>query len=138
MNIIASLTHGVPEKAEAAIEDMAVLSRLMHTRDENYVPVKNQIDVAKKYLALEALRLDNRLTVNGDIGEFPHQAIMPVFTPQPILDNAIRHGMEEIAIGGVVDGRWWEENDQIHIRVNDPIPTVRARQAKSTPGQSFG
>lgn len=137
MNIIASLTRSEPEKAEAAIVDMADLFRMMLFQDENLVPVKNEVDVAKKYLALEALRLDNRLTVNWDIGKFPRKAIMPVLTLQPILENAIRHGIEEMAIGGVVDVRLWEENDQIHIRVTNPIPKVRARQAKSTPGQSL-
>jgi two-component system sensor histidine kinase AlgZ len=137
MNIIASLTRNEPAKAEAAIEDMADLFRMMLSQDENLVPVKNEIDVAKKYLALEALRLDNRLTVNWDIGKFPRKANMPVLTLQPILENAIRHGIEEMASGGVVDVRLWEENDQIHIRVTNPIPKVRARQVKSTPGQSL-
>jgi len=137
MNIIASLTRSAPEKAEAAIEDMADLFRMMLSQDEMLVPVKNEIDVANKYLALETLRLDNRLTVNWDIGKFPRKAVMPVLTLQPLLENAIRHGIEELAGGGVVDVRLWEENDQIHIRVDNPLPKTRAKQAKSTPGQSL-
>ncbi|MEW6332567.1 MAG: histidine kinase, partial [Pseudomonadota bacterium] len=89
MNIIASLTRSAPEKAEAAIEDMADLFRMMLSQDEMLVPVKNEIDVANKYLALEALRLDNRLAVNWDIGKFPRKAVMPVLTLQPLLENAI-------------------------------------------------
>lgn len=137
MNIIASLTRSAPEKAEAAIEDMADLFRMMLSQDEMLVPVKNEIDVANKYLALETLRLDNRLKVNWDIGKFPRKAVMPVLTLQPLLENAIRHGIEELAGGGVVDVRLWEENDQIHIRVDNPLPKTRAKQAKSTPGQSL-
>jgi two-component system sensor histidine kinase AlgZ len=137
MNIIASLTRSAPEKAEAAIEDMADLFRMMLSQDEMLVPVKNEIDVAKKYLALEALRLDNRLTVNWDIGKFPRKAVMPVLTLQPLLENAIRHGIEELPAGGTVDVRLWEDSDRIHIRVTNPLPKTRPKKAKSTPGQSL-
>jgi len=138
MNIIASLTRSAPEKAEAAIEDMADLFRMMLSEDETLVPVKNEIDVANKYLALEALRLDNRLNVNWDTGKFPRKAVMPVLTLQPLLENAIRYGIEELPAGGTIDVRLWEENDQIHIRVSNPLPKTKSKQAKSTPGQSLG
>jgi len=138
MNIIASLTRSAPEKAEAAIEDMADLFRMMLSQDETLVPVKNEIDVANKYLALETLRLDNRLNVNWDIGKFPRKAVMPVLTLQPLLENAIRYGIEELPAGGTIDVRLWEENDQIHIQVSNPLPKTKSKQAKSTPGQSLG
>ena len=137
MNIIASLTRNEPAKAESAIEDMVDLFRMMLSQDEMLVPVKNEIDVANKYLALETLRLDNRLKVNWDIGKFPRKAVMPVLTLQPLLENAIRHGIEELAGGGVVNVRLWEENDQIFIRVDNPLPKTRSKQAKSTPGQTL-
>jgi two-component system sensor histidine kinase AlgZ len=137
MNIIASLTRSAPAKAEAAIEDMADLFRMMLSQDEMLVPVKNEIDVAKKYLALEALRLDNRLTVNWDIGKFPRKAVMPVLTLQPLLENAIRHGIEELPAGGIIDVRLWEDNDRIYIRVANPLPKTRPKKAKLTPGQSL-
>ena len=137
LNIIAALTRNSPEKAEAAIEDMADLFRMMLSQDEMLVPVKNEIDVAKKYLALESLRLDNRLTVNWDIGKFPRKAVMPVLTLQPLLENAIRHGIEELPSGGTIDARLWEENNQIHIRVSNPLPKSRPKKAKSTPGRSL-
>jgi len=137
MNIIASLTRSAPEKAEAAIEDMADLFRMMLSQDEMLVPVKNEIDVAKKYLALETLRLDDRLMVNWDIGKFPRKAVMPVLTLQPLLENAIRHGIEDMTGGGVVNVQLWEENDQIHIRVDNPLPKTRPKQTTTTPGQSL-
>jgi two-component system, LytTR family, sensor histidine kinase AlgZ len=137
LNIIASLTRSEPGKAEAAIEDMADLFRMMLSQDETLVPVKNEIDVANKYLALEALRLDNRLVVNWDVGKFPRKAVMPVLTLQPLLENAIRHGIEELAGGGAVNVQLWEENDQIHVRVTNPLPKTRSKQSKSPPGQSL-
>jgi two-component system sensor histidine kinase AlgZ len=129
LNIIASLTRNEPAKAEAAIEDMADLFRMMLTEDEMLVPVKNEIDTAKKYLALEALRLDNRLTVNWDIGTYPRKAAIPVLTLQPILEYAIRHGVEDQTEGGTVEAQLREENDTIQIRVVAPAPRTKSRRA---------
>ena len=128
LNIIASLTRSAPAKAETSIEDMADLFRMMLGEDENLVPVKNEIEVAKKYLGLETLRLDNRLTVDWDIGKFPRKAVMPVLTLQPLLENAIHHGIELLPRGGMIGIKLWEENDKIHIRVVNPFPQTKSRQ----------
>jgi two-component system sensor histidine kinase AlgZ len=132
MNIIASLTRSAPTKAEAAIEDMADLFRMMLGDDENLVPIKNEIVLAKKYLNLEALRLDSRLNVDWDIGKFPRKAIMPILTLQPLLENAIQHGIEPLPMGGIINVRLWEENDNIAIRITNPIPPGAAQRPKKT------
>ncbi len=141
LNIVASLVRSAPEKAEAAIEDMAQLFRMMLAEDENLVPIRHEIEVAQKYLALEALRLDNRLAVDWDIGKFPRKAVMPVLTLQPLLEHAIRHGIEELPAGGTIGVRLWEEGGHIHIRLSYPLPTAarggRARSRLPPPGQSL-
>lgn len=137
LNIIASLTRTAPARAEAAIEDMADLFRMMLSEDENLVPVRKEIDVAKKYLAVEALRLDNRLNVEWDIGTFPRRAVMPVLTLQPLLENAIRDGIEALPLGGTVSVRLWEDNDKIHIRVANPYPPTKVKSTSATHDRSL-
>ncbi len=137
LNIIASLTRSAPARAEAAVEDMADLFRMMLSEDENQVPVKKEIDVAKKYLALESLRLDARLNVEWDIGTFPRKAVMPVLTLQPLLENAIRHGIEALPEGGTVSVKLWEENDNIHIRVVNPYPQHKAKSMSAPHDRSL-
>lgn len=137
LNIIASLTRSEPTKAETSIEDMADLFRMMLNKNENLVPVKNEIEVAKKYLGLETLRLDSRLTVDWDIGKFPRRAIMPVLTLQPLLENAIHHGIEPLPRGGTIGIKLWEENDKIHIRVVNPFPQIKSRQRTTTQSKSL-
>jgi two-component system sensor histidine kinase AlgZ len=127
LNIIASLTRSDPAKAEAAIEDMAELFRMMLSEDETLVPVRNEVEVAKKYLALESLRLENRLQVEWDIGTFPRSAVMPVLTLQPLLENAIRHGVEELPAGGIINVRLWEAENRIHIALRGPLAKPRGR-----------
>jgi two-component system sensor histidine kinase AlgZ len=127
MNIIASLIRSAPDKAETAVVDMADLFRTMLGDSENLVPVSNEIAIAKKYLDIEALRLDNRLRVDWSVGKFPRKAVMPVLVLQPLLENAIQHGIEPIPTGGVISVRLWEENDIIHILVTNPLPRLRSK-----------
>lgn len=127
MNIIASLIRSAPDKAETAVVDMADLFRTMLGDSENLVPVSNEIAIAKKYLDIEALRLDSRLRVDWNVGKFPRKAVMPVLVLQPLLENAIQHGIEPIPAGGVISVQLREENDIIHILVTNPLPRLRSR-----------
>lgn len=129
LNIIASLTRNEPARAERAIEDMADLFRMMLSEDEMLVPVKKEVDVARKYVALETLRLDQRLHVDWEVGTFPRKAAMPVLTLQPLLENAIHHGIEPSPSGGTVGVRLWEDNDKIHIQVLNPCPPTKSKSA---------
>ena len=137
LNIIASLTRNEPRRAENAIEDMADLFRMMLSEDEQLVPVKKEIDVAKKYLALETLRLDQRLHVDWDVGTFPRKAAMPVLTLQPLLENAIRHGIENLPGGGTVRVKLWEQDDKIYIRVHNPFVPAKTKSATSSQSHSL-
>jgi two-component system sensor histidine kinase AlgZ len=136
LNIIASLTRNEPARAETAIEDMADLFRMMLSEDEQLVPVKKEIDVTKKYLALENLRLDQRLHVEWDIGTFPRKAAMPVLTLQPLLENAVRHGIEALPAGGTIVVKLWEEDGHIRIRVDNPFPT-KPKTRPDSPSRSL-
>lgn len=136
MNIIASLIRSAPDKAETAVVDMADLFRTMLADNENLVPVSNEIAIAKKYLDIEALRLDNRLRVDWNVGKFPRKAVMPVLILQPLLENAIQYGIEPIPTGGLIAIRLWEDAGTIHITVTNPLPRPRGKSAANvTPPQ---
>ena len=136
MNIIASLIRSAPDKAETAVVDMADLLRTMLGDSENLVPVSNEIAIARKYLDIEALRLDNRLRVDWNVGKFQRKAVMPVLILQPLIENAIQHGIEAIPAGGTINVRLWEDGDTIHITVTNPLPRVRAKAAAVAPAHS--
>lgn len=137
MNIIAGLTYSSPEKAEAAIIDISELFRMMLNDKENLVPVNNEIAIAKKYLALEKLRLDNRITITWDIGKFPRMAIMPVLTLQPLLENAIHYGIEPQPHGGTIHIKLWEEADKIHIYITSPVPLKKNQGYSESYNEAF-
>jgi two-component system sensor histidine kinase AlgZ len=127
MNIIASLIRSAPDKAEGAIENMADLFRSMLSEGENLVPVNNELAIAQKYIDIESLRFDGRLQVDWDIGKFPRRAVIPVLTLQPLLENAIQHGIEPSPAGGIIGVRLWEDGETLHVRVSNPLPRVRSK-----------
>jgi two-component system sensor histidine kinase AlgZ len=132
MNVIASLMRSAPDKAETAMLDMADLLRSMLGENESLVPVNNEVATARKYVEIESLRLDNRLRVDWDIGKFPRKAVMPVLMLQPLLENAIHHGVEPNPSGGVIGVRLWEDGDTLHIAVTNSL--VRARSKGTAAG----
>ncbi|HBE92651.1 MAG TPA: hypothetical protein DDW55_09025 [Gammaproteobacteria bacterium] len=109
MNIIASLTRSSPSQAEEATEDLADLFRLMLDEKKSLIPVNKEMSVASKYIRLEKMRFDNRLTDTWKTEHFPLHARMPVLMLQLVLEIAIRQSLEktsepvEITISTVLD-----------------------------------
>ena len=130
MNIIASLTQRAPAKAEAAIEDMAELFRLMLDDSKDLMPVRNEIKIARKYLKLEKLRLETRLNANWSVHEVTRQAKTPVLMLQLLLENAIHHGIEQLSEGGDIDIRITVENDNLLVSVRNPVPRTQCDKAQ--------
>jgi two-component system sensor histidine kinase AlgZ len=122
MNVIASLTRTRPQQAEEAIEDLAELFRASLAESRHAITLADEIDIAKRYLHIEKLRLGDRLQVDWQLDGVPLDAAVPALLLQPLLENAIYHGIEPrqdggcITIGGEFDSR------TIHIRIGNPVP----------------
>ena len=104
----------------------------MISDSESLVPVNHEIAFAQKYLDIEALRFDARLQVDWAIGKFPRRAVMPVLTLQPLLENAIQHGIEPSPTGGTIGVRLWEDGETLHISVTNPVPRTKSKSAAGT------
>lgn len=120
MNIIASLTQRAPVRAEAAIEDMADLFRLMLDENKELVPIQSEIAVAKKYIKLEKLRLDKRLNVVWKLGAVPRSAKTPVLMLQLLLETAIHYGIEPLSDSGEIGIEIDTEDDVLSISISNP------------------
>jgi two-component system sensor histidine kinase AlgZ len=120
MNIIASLTRRAPVRAEAAIEDMADLFRLMLDDSKDLMPIQNEMKVARKYLKLEKLRLENRLNANWQTESLTRTAKTPALMLQLLLENAIHHGIDPLPEGGNIDIRLWIHDGRLYISISSP------------------
>ena len=128
MNTIASLTRTDPRQAEEAVEDLSDLLRANLGTSGDRSTLKAELEVAAIYQRIEKLRLGERLNVRWDVGDLPMRALIPSLTIQPLLENAIYHGIELLPDGGdvVVIGK--RSDGFLEISISNPV----AADAKST------
>ncbi|MDO8329679.1 MAG: histidine kinase [Fluviicoccus sp.] len=93
MNIIASLITVDPDLAEEVVEDLSTLFRAS-LKAEGEVPLTEEISLCERYLNIEKLRLGNRLLMDWRVENLPAGLRIPALTLQPLLENAIYHGVE--------------------------------------------
>ncbi len=124
MNTIAALTRSNPARAEEAVQDLADLFRANLNEKNNQISLAEEIDVARTYQRMEQLRLGERLHVDWKIEPLPTDALVPGLTLQPLLENAIYHGIEPRPDGGVVTVTGEFNKGMITIVVKNPVPAA--------------
>lgn len=102
MNTIAALTRSDPERAETAVEDLADLFRASLAETRHEVALEDELEIARTYQRIEQLRLGARLRVEWRLEGVPRGALVPSLIVQPLLENAIYHGIERLPGGGTV------------------------------------
>ncbi|MGH8176003.1 MAG: sensor histidine kinase [Steroidobacter sp.] len=122
MNTIAALTRSSPERAEQAVEDLADLFRASLNDANVRISLEAEFDIARTHQRIEQLRLGERLKVQWDIDELPQDAQVPSLIVQPLLENAVHHGIEMLAQGGTVSIVGRRAGNTLQIEVRNPIP----------------
>ncbi|MGE0387624.1 MAG: sensor histidine kinase [Gammaproteobacteria bacterium] len=122
MNTIASLTRVRPRDAERAVEDLADLFRVSLADARHLVPVEEELALCRKYLDIEHLRLGARLTAVWDVAQVPATARLPVLTLQPLLENAVYHGIEPRTEGGTIEIRARLDAGTLVVEIVNPLP----------------
>ena len=102
MNTIASLTRSDPALAEQAVQDLADLFRASLSDQRQTITLEEELEVARTYQRIEELRLGARLKVSWKVAGLPRDARVPGLLLQPLLENAIYHGIEPRPAGGTV------------------------------------
>lgn len=127
MNTIASLTRTDPVAAERAVEDLADLFRASMGEVRNLVAFDEEFDLVRGYLNIEALRLGTRLRTKWDIGSIPKSGRIPLLTLQPLVENAIYHGIEPLADGGLIEISAVCVDEHIRISIDNPVTNATTR-----------
>lgn len=127
MNTIASLTHDEPGLAEQSIENLADLFRASLAAEDS-VSLQQELELTRSYIDLESLRLGERLRVNWHIPSSQPKINLPALTLQPLVENAIYHGVEPIYQGGVIDISVTTLDDFIEITIANPVLEDRSVQ----------
>jgi two-component system sensor histidine kinase AlgZ len=120
INAVLSLVRSDPRQAETALEDMADLFRVLMRDNRNLAPLADEVELCREYLALEKLRLGERLQVEWHLNSMPADALVPPLVLQPLLENAIYHGIEPSSTPGVVSINIFYKGGEVHAILRNP------------------
>jgi len=124
MNIIASLIATDPETAESVVEDLSELFRASLNDVGNQVPIEEELDLCERYIRIESLRLGDRLRLEWDVAPISPATRIPLLTLQPLLENAIYHGIQPLPDGGTIELQLRYEDDDVVVRIVNPVPAA--------------
>ena len=117
MNTIAALTL-----AEKAVLDLSQIYRASLKADDRMTTLADEIQLTRHYLEVEKLRLHDRLTVDWQVDETALSMQLPSLMIQPLVENAVYHGIEPRTDGGTINIRI-QQRDKLHIVITNPLPS---------------
>jgi two-component system sensor histidine kinase AlgZ len=120
INAVLSLVRSDPKRAEVALEDMADLFRVLMRDNRDLTPLEDEVELCRQYLELEKLRLGNRLTVDWNVKSMPVDALVPPLMLQPLLENAVYHGIEPSSTPGTVSINLFLSRGVVHAILKNP------------------
>jgi two-component system sensor histidine kinase AlgZ len=128
MNTIASLVRRDPATAERAVLDLSDLFRAALQAGEIESSLAEEVELAERYLAIEELRLGDRLQVEWQRdGDLPWTLTLPRLVLQPLVENAVVHGVSRLSEGGTVQIALSQADGMLQLRVRNPAPPLRER-----------
>jgi len=120
INAVLSLVRKEPARAETALQDMADLFRVLMRDNRDLTPLADEVELCRQYLELEQLRLGERLTVDWNLKSMPGDALVPPLVLQPLLENAVYHGIEPSSEPGVVSVNVFLTRGVVHAILRNP------------------
>ena len=121
LNAVLSLIRARPQQAEAALESLSDLFRAAMRDPGELVSLAVEIALGRQYLELEHLRLGERLAVDWQIGEVAMDLPIPPLMLQPLLENAVYHGIEPAPAGGTVRIAIDRRGDELRLAIANPM-----------------
>ena len=120
INGVLSLVRKDPRRAEEALHDMADLFRVLMRDNRDLTPLADEVELCRQYLELEKLRLGDRLGVDWNVRSMPADALVPPLVLQPLLENAVYHGIEPSSEPGIVSVNIFLSKGEVHAVLRNP------------------
>ena len=136
LNAALGLIRSDPRRAETLLEDISDLFRVLMRDSRERVPLGNEVALCKQYLAIEKLRLGDRLGTEWQVDEMATHALVPTLLLQPLIENAVHHGIEPSPTGGIIAIAILRNGRNIDITIANPWQGDAA--AEKTRGNRIG
>jgi len=131
LNSAIALIASDPPAAERMVSELSDFLRLvLSTSSEQEVPLERELGLLDRYVAIQRVRFQDRLTVRCDIEDGVRGALVPCLLLQPLVENAIRHGISPRAGAGYVQVTAQRLGDKLSITILDDGVGVRARRSR--------
>jgi two-component system, LytTR family, sensor histidine kinase AlgZ len=122
MNTVAALVRVDPIAAERTVENLSELFRAaLGQNDTSTGTLGDELELVDRYLAIEQLRLGERLRIRRELDDIPRDASLPRLLLQPLVENAVRHGIQPLLEGGEVVLRALRDGNMLLVEVNNPL-----------------
>lgn len=127
MNTVAALVRVDPAAAERTVEDLSELFRAaLGQHGSRDGTLGEELALVERYLAIEQLRLGDRLRVRRELDALPPDYPLPRLLLQPLVENAVRHGIQPLREGGEIVLRGHRDADALVIVIDNPLPATPA------------
>lgn len=123
LNAVLGVMRSDPKRAESALEELSDLFRVLMRENQTLVPLSEEIAVARQYLNLERLRLGDRIQVQWDMTSCPPDPLVPPLMLQPLLENAVYHGIEPSTQPGDILIRCEQVNNRMRLEISNTLST---------------
>lgn len=121
LNAVLGIMREDVRRAETALEELAELFRALMRENTDLALLSEEIALARKYIDIERLRLGDRLQVIWTVDACPPDALAPPLLLQPLLENAVYHGIEPLAEAGEIRVCIANTRDGVRIEINNPV-----------------
>ena len=129
LNAVLSLIRKDPKRAEGALEDLAELFRMVMADNRQLIALRDELSLCRQYLNLEQLRLGERLRVDWRLDPAAEDALVPPMVLQPLVENAVYHGIEPGVAPGLIEVSIERRNDRLWLQLTNPYhPDYQHRQ----------
>lgn len=127
LNSAIALVRAEPGKAEALLEDLSDLFRHALMEQGECVTLADEIALAQRYLAIEEVRFGERMDVEWALDRDADQARLPPLLLQPLVENAVKHGVEPSAAGAKIKISTQRRGARVVIKVTNTVPPTRSQ-----------